>query len=224
MSTAALVGATDFNSEHFLAQRFDCVIAVDGGYASLQRVGVRPDYVVGDFDSLQYVPERDDVFCFPAEKDESDMELAMRLATEKGFDVLFVYGALAGRLDHTIANMQLITRFARQGCKVFGIGDAFALTVLDGKGPSSISFGAFDISDLGSEPYAPYLSVFALGGVARGVTETGLKYLLDAVEVADDCSLGLSNEFTGSEATVSLTEGNLVVVFPLDAMSYVKGF
>lgn len=223
MSIAALVGATDFNAGHFLAQRFDCVIAVDGGYASLQRIGVSPDYVVGDFDSLQYVPQRDDVLCYPCEKDESDMELAMRLAQERGCGTLFVYGALAGRLDHTIANLQLLARCARSGFAVFGVGDSFALTVLDGSGRSKVAFDSFDPSFLDAGEYGRCISVFAYGGVARGVTESGLKYGLDSADVGDDCSLGLSNEFTGGAALVGLEEGNVVVTFPIGAFPYMKG-
>lgn len=81
MTTYALVGASEFNSEQFSARNgagaFDAVIAVDGGFTSLADVGCAPDLAIGDFDSLGYVPEGVEVLVFPPEKDASDMELAL---------------------------------------------------------------------------------------------------------------------------------------------------
>lgn len=222
MSAAALVGATDFNEDHFLSMEFDCVIAVDGGYASLQKAGIQPDYVLGDFDSLGFVPEGDEVECYPAEKDESDMELALRLAKERGFDPLYLYGAFAGRIDHTIANIQLLARYARQGSSLVGIGDDFALVMLDGMGMNAIGFEKFDPRILDSAPYGRFISVFAYGGTAAGVTESGLKYRLCDAGLPDDCSLGLSNEFTGDGVFIRLKEGNALAVFSLGALPYME--
>lgn len=222
MSAAALVGATDFNEDYFLSMEFDCVIAVDGGYASLKKAGVRPDYVLGDFDSLGFAPKGDGVRCFPAEKDESDMELALRLASEQGFGPLYLYGAFAGRIDHTIANIGLLARYARKGSSLVGVGDDFAIVMLDGKGANAIRFGEFDPCVLDGAPYGRFVSVFAYGGTASGVTEQGLKYSLSAAELSDDCSLGLSNEFTGDGAGISLKEGNALVVFSLGALRYMN--
>ena len=104
-------GASEFNSEQFSARNgagaFDAVIAVDGGFASLADVGCAPDLAIGDFDSLGYVPEGVEVLVFPPEKDASDMELALGEAVARGADAVEVYGALGGRLDHTLANLQL---------------------------------------------------------------------------------------------------------------------
>lgn len=222
MSAAALVGATDFNEDHFLSMEFDCVIAVDGGYASLQKAGVRPDYVLGDFDSLGFVPEGDEVECFPAEKDESDMELALRLAQERGFGLLYLYGAFAGRIDHTIANIQLLARYARKGSSLVGIGDDFAITMLDGKGANRIRFEEFDPCKLDGTPFGRFVSVFAYGGTASKVSEWGLKYSLCDAELPDDCSLGLSNEFCGDEAGIRLERGNALVVFSLEALPHME--
>ena len=125
----ALVGAVYFNAGHFASQQFDCVIAVDRGYASLRRIGVMPDVAVGDFDSLGFVPACP-TRTFPVEKDASDMELAMREALDRGADEVLLYGAFSARLDHTLANLQMLCGYAQRGVRVFGIGDAFAITAL----------------------------------------------------------------------------------------------
>lgn len=109
----ALVGAVDFNAEHFLGEQFDYVIAVDRGYASLEAIGIKPDVSMGDFDSLGFVPKGRSVR-FPAEKDKSDMELAFERALTRKADEIYVYGALSHRLDHTLANLQLFAQYSEK--------------------------------------------------------------------------------------------------------------
>ena len=75
-------------------------------------VDCAPDLAMGDFDSLGYVPEGMSVKAFSPEKDASDMELALEEALARGADAVEVYGALGGRLDHTVANLQLLASFA----------------------------------------------------------------------------------------------------------------
>jgi thiamine pyrophosphokinase len=222
MPRCALVGAVDFNAEHFCGERFDLVIAVDGGYRSLASIGRHPDLVVGDFDSLGFVPEGNDVLRFPVEKDASDMELALQGAIRGGCDELVFYGALSQRLDHTLANIQLMVGCARRGLRMFGIGPDFCLAVLDADGQSTLSFDAFDETLLPKAAYGDFISVFSYGGTAKGVCEVGLKYPLDQAAVRDDVSLGLSNEFTGAASCVSVAEGTLIVTFPSAAWVYLK--
>ena len=82
MTICALVGASEFNAEHFqmmdAEEAFDYVIAVDGGFAHLEAIGRMPDMAMGDFDSLGYVPSIPQVSRFSSNKDASDMELALR--------------------------------------------------------------------------------------------------------------------------------------------------
>lgn len=213
--SAALVGAVDFNASHFARQSFDCVIAVDRGYASLESAGFTPDMVVGDFDSLGYVPTCENVSLFPSEKDKSDMELAILAAEEAGCDTLVFYGALSGRLDHTLANIQLMIGCARRGITIVGVGDSFAVVALDGKSCNTVFFDAFDPRPLDAGEYGRFISAFAFGGSATGVCESGLKYTLNQAIVPDDASLGLSNQFIGKPARISVGQGNLIVMFPL---------
>ena len=219
MSVCALVGAVAFNAEHFAAQDFDCVIAVDGGYAHLERIGVVPDLVLGDFDSLGYVPDHPRTECHPAHKDASDIELAMERACEQGFDTLVVYGCLSGRLDHTFGVLQLIGRFTQLGCRVFAISDTVAVTGVVGVDAperqdaethafSSLSFSAVKRGTL---------SVFALTDEVRGVDEVGLEYPLDKATLTNTKPLGVSNEFIDKPVTISVERGTLLVFFPLSA-------
>ena len=193
MSTCALVGAVDFNAGDFQARQaagaFDFVIAVDAGFAHLEALGVEPDMAVGDFDSLGYVPKCRRVSRHPVKKDKSDMELAMEKAVMWEHEELMVYGALSGRLDHTLANLQLFAKFSERGLHVTGIGDGFAVRLLTGP----------DVFDLPEGLDAGTVSVFAANDVAKGVIERGLEYSLDDEALTNRTSRGLSNDLRANK-------------------------
>ena len=207
MTTYALVGASDFNAAYFAERAacgaFDAVIAVDGGFASLEAAGCVPDLALGDFDSLGFVPEGVPVKLFPAEKDASDMELALEEALTCGAGTVEVYGALGGRLDHTLANLSLLASFAERGLDVVAVGERERIALLVGPGELLI-----EAADGG------IVSVFSLSDVATGVCE-GLKYGLDGVTLTNRTSWGLSNELVGTAARISVESGTLAVFLPL---------
>lgn len=220
---AALIGAVEFNTPHFKTQNFDFVVAVDRGYATCVEQEIKPDIVVGDFDSLGYVPEHENVKVHSSIKDESDMELALRLVHARGYRDVSVYGALSGRLDHTLANIQVFASFAAMGMNIVGIGTNFAVATLSGASTHTrqVVFEAFDPQTLSGE-YGLFFSAFAVGGRAEGVVERGLKYTMDEAPFSGASSLGLSNEFIGEGVLVSLRKGTMVVMFALDALAHMK--
>jgi thiamine pyrophosphokinase len=178
--------------------------------------------VVGDFDSLGYVPDAADVREFPSEKDESDMELACRLAVDAGCDELVLYGCLGRRLDHTLANLQVMLAQARAGKLVRAVGDSYAVAIIHaqpGK-PGVLEFAPIPLEALSDAPYRNYVSVLAIGGSASGVYERGMKYSLAGATMRDDRSWGLSNEFTGEPVEIRVESGSLLVTFPLAAWDY----
>lgn len=208
MATCALVGAIDFNEQDFVkgykTSAFDCVIAVDGGFAYLEGVGIVPDIILGDFDSLGYVPQGKRVLEFSPFKDKSDMEIGLDVALVEGYDSVVIYGALGGRLDHTMANIQLFAQFSEQGLTVTAISPHEIVRVLTGP-------GSFDIPARESGT----VSVFAANDCAYGVTERGMRYSLDQATLTNRTSLGVSNELEGVSATVSVEQGTLYIFYPL---------
>lgn len=208
MATVALVAASDFNADQFRKMdargAFDAVVAVDAGFASISAIGREPDLALGDFDSLGFVPSCARVERFPAHKDKSDLELAFDWAFERGFERACVFGALGGRLDHTVANLQLFCRFSEAGMQVAGIGDAWALRVL--AGPATLHLPAFTHGTV---------SVFAATDKAEGVVERGMEYAFDGDVLSNRTTRGLSNELTGAPASVSVERGTLYVFHPL---------
>ncbi|MBR5259205.1 MAG: thiamine diphosphokinase [Eggerthellaceae bacterium] len=208
MSCCALVGASDFNSEHFMeldAQgQFDYVIAVDGGFAHLESIGRKADMALGDFDSLGYTPKGIRMAKFSSKKDKSDMELALDRAKAQRFDVVYVYGALGGRLDHTMANLQLMAKFCEQGMYVNAVG--MNELVMYVTGPDMLELPAYDDGTV---------SVFSLSDQSTGVFERGLLYELDDAVITNRTSLGLSNEFVGEPSVVGVESGTLAVMVAL---------
>ncbi|MDO4842742.1 MAG: thiamine diphosphokinase [Phoenicibacter congonensis] len=126
MNTAVIVCSSDFNERAFRSMDekglFDYVMAVDGGYAHLERIGRRADIVLGDFDSLGWEPKGIHAVKFPVEKDDSDFQLTMTRLLAYSYDRVYVFGALGRRLDHTLSNLRIGGSAARRGLQVVFVG------------------------------------------------------------------------------------------------------
>ena len=195
------VGAGDFYAPAFTPRAGDLVIAADGGAAHLSGIGARPDLVLGDFDSLGRVPAGENVLRFPPEKDDTDMMLAVKEGLRRGYSRFVLLGGLGGRLSHTLANIQTLAWLSQRGARgVLAGRDENVTALTDGQ----LVFGA---------AHRGYVSVFCMGAAAEGVTLTGLKYPLAGARLESDFPLGVSNEFTGREAHVSVRKGTLAVVW-----------
>jgi thiamine pyrophosphokinase len=183
------------------------VIAADGGASSLDRLGRRPDLLVGDLDSVEPAQvaglERAGVPVqrHPADKDATDTELAVRAAIESGATEVVVLGALGGdRLDHELANLLLLV-------------DPQLLTV-----PARIVLGPVTVRGLQAGSLAldgavgDLVSLLPVGGDAVGITTTGLRWPLEAATLRIGRSRGISNEIVSVPASVALEGGRLLVV------------
>lgn len=180
----------------------DYVIAADRGFDSLIAYGVNPDLAVGDFDSLGHRPNHPNVIQLPAEKDDTDMVYAIRKGLELGYRRFVLLGGVGGRLEHTLGNLQLLDWLTLHGAQGFLAGEKTAVTCIrDGKAvtfPPSMS---------------GYLSVLCNSGTAEGVSLTGLKYPLDEYTLTGSFPLGVSNQFLGEPATVSVKKGSLLLIW-----------
>ena len=178
----------------------DFLLAADGGLRHLEKLALKPHGILGDFDSLGYVPTGAQVF--PVEKDDTDAMLAARKGLELGYREFLFYGALDGpRLDHTVANFQTLQFLADRGARGYLVGRDYLVTVVKS---GTISFPA------GAEGI---LSLFCLGPDARGVTLRGLHYGLEDGTLTPGFPLGVSNHFTGKEATISVEDGSLLAMW-----------
>lgn len=194
-----------------LAAAADLIVAVDGGGALCLDAGVMPDVVVGDFDSLSHA-DLDRIRAsgavvsqFPAEKDASDLELAVEEARIRGATSITVTAASTGRLDHTLAALgvlvsaaELLPRLAEPGMDVWVMSpQGRSSTILSGAGET--------------------ISVLAFGGPAV-VSVKGVIWELESAELSPDSSLGLSNRIgSAGRARISVSHGVALLFAPGEA-------
>lgn len=180
-----------------LAEGF--IIAADRGLDYALEAGISPDIAVGDFDSAKSaVPSGIETVKFPPEKDYSDAELAAKIALERGFDEIKLLCSLGGRLDHTIANIQLAYSLKKRGVSAELFGGGERAYVLENETREIPAFSG-------------YLSVFAYEKSAV-ISESGVKYPTEKVEFTNEFPLGLSNEITEKSAKITVHSGAALII------------
>lgn len=183
------------------------VVVADGGLKFLLKNGMLPDFFVGDLDSVELEGDLKDILndipkkIVPVEKDDTDMALAVAKAYEKGYRNILLYGGCGGaRISHTLANIQMMSFYAKKGCSLQMLGDGVRLEILH------------NASKTLSAAMKGSISVICLSDIAEGVTIQGLKYEYTGAFTSDR-TLGVSNSFVGKDAMVSVENGTLLLVY-----------
>jgi thiamine pyrophosphokinase len=178
----------------------DYLLAADGGLRHFEKLNLIPHGIIGDFDSLGYIPQGAQVF--PVEKDDTDAMLAARKGLELGYREFLFYGALDGpRLDHTISNFQTLQFLSDHGATGYLIGKDYIVTVIR---EEAVEFPAESTG---------ILSLFCLGPDAEGVTLENLHYPLENGQLTSGFPLGVSNHFIGKSARVTVRKGSLLALW-----------
>ena len=203
MATCVIFCAAEFDAPARPIGPEDYLLAADGGLAHFEKLGLKPNGIIGDFDSLGYVPTGAEVF--PVEKDDTDAMLAARKGLELGFRDFLFYGSMDGpRLDHTIANFQTLQFLADNGATGYLVGRDYIVTVIH---EETVSFPAESTG---------ILSLFCLGPDAEGVTIRGLHYPLEKGRLTSGFPLGVSNHFTGEAASITVEKGSILAMWDRD--------
>lgn len=103
-----IVGAGENYGIDFVPTSDDIVIAADAGITYLEECGVVADLIIGDFDTLKFIPEKTNVIALSTEKDDTDMFAAICEGIKSGYEIFYIYCGTGGRIDHTIANLQIL--------------------------------------------------------------------------------------------------------------------
>lgn len=201
--------------ESFSFHKDDFIICADGGYSFARLEGLRPNVVIGDFDSIDFSRIETDlrnegtgsgcvVVRVAAEKDDTDTMICLKYGMDKGFSEFFILGGLGGRLDHTIANLQTMSH---------AIDHQGTIWFLDGKNKATLrNPGKVTIQKL--EGFK--ISLFAFGDSCNGVSIQGVKYPLENCMLSHSFPLGVSNEFVEGNAEISHTAGKLLIILSQD--------
>lgn len=190
-----------------LAKDSDVVIAADGGAVRLDKAGRRPDLVVGDLDSL---PDRAKheleslgvaFEVHPHEKAETDAELALQAAVERGADEILVVGAFGGnRVDHLVGNLMLLTHEDFAAIDVAIVTEKATFRTLLGPGTLELEGAPGD-----------WVTLVPISETATGVTTDGLRYPLRREDLVRGSTRGVSNELTERRGSVEIADGLLLV-------------
>lgn len=200
MKTCVIFGAAEFDALVEPIGAADCVIAADGGLCHIQKLDIEPDVILGDFDSLGYTPDHAAVY--PVEKDDTDSMLAVRRGLALGCRRFLLYGSLDGpRLDHTVANLQVLQYLCDHGAFGYLVGRDYLITVVKN---GSLLF---------SQAAEGIVSVFCMGTDCRGVTLEGLQYPLTDAVLTSGFPLGVSNHFLGEPSRIFVRAGSLLVLW-----------
>lgn len=205
-----VICAGDFTPLEIGRKEEDFVIAVDGGYLYSKILEIEPDLIIGDFDSVTEAEreelngiketDRNRVVELSPCKDDTDTLAALRIGLEKGYQNFHIYGAMGGRVEHTVANIQCLHFLKNNGAKGYVMDEACMLTVIQNE---TVTF---------HKEMEGFLSLFSLDEKAKGVTIRNMKYPLERAEVTNDFPIGISNEFIGEAGEVTVEEGTLLAV------------
>ncbi len=203
-----VIGAGDLTLGQIPVAENDFVIAVDGGLGYCSVLEVEPDLILGDFDSVsegeakaietleRQIPER--IIRLPREKDDTDMLAALKEGLSRGYTQFRIYAGTGGRFDHTFANIQCLLFLKNHDAVGYLVDGTGMMLVIQNE---AVHF---------QKSLEGVLSLFSLTEESRGVTIEGMKYLLQGASVRNDFPIGISNEFIGEEAMVSVEDGTLV--------------
>lgn len=202
---ALIVGAAPCADLAFLGTYLEegdwTVICADGGLQTALAAGLKPDYLIGDWDSGGGPAGDVPYATLPVEKDFTDLQAAAHWALEQGCKELLLCGCTGGRLDHTASNLVLLEWIARRGGKaVMADGD------------NEVRFlenGGLTLEDT---PHYHYLSIIPLDKTVKGVTLRGVKYPLEDASITRGDTLTVSNEPSGPVMEISVEEGAVLVI------------
>ncbi len=198
-----IAGAGSWYGGPFMPKDGDCVIAADGGYRYLLEHNIRVDLVMGDFDSIER-PDAGNVRAYQREKDDTDLLIAVKEGYARGYRRFVIYGGTGGdRFDHTIGNLQVLVWLAKRGAEACMIGK------------NTLIFALYNRSVTLPPELGGYISVFSMTERAEGVSIHGLKYTMENGVLTNDYPIGVSNEFIGHTARISVENGTLLIVAEL---------
>lgn len=177
----------------------DYILAADGGFDFALRLGLTPNVLVGDMDSISSVPDNLEVIRLPKDKDDTDTHYCAKLALQRGYDSVTIAGGMTGRLDHTLANLHTLAFLTNNGARA---------CMLDKNS------GIYMCKDrLELEPETGHtLSMFAYGGAAHGVSISGVKFPLNNATLTPDFPWGVSNVAASAIVNITVNEGLVYAV------------
>ena len=196
-----IIAGGEFKEKDIKINEGDFIIAADKGYEYAQKLNLKVDLLIGDFDSLNQIPNDVEIIKLNPIKDDTDSLDAIKEGIKRGYKSFIIYGALGNRLEHSLANLSLMIYLKNQG---------FAGKIIDN---GKIYIVLKDESITLPKRNEGYVSVFSISEKSKGVTLKNLKYELNNYELKNDVPLGIDNEYIGLTPEISVSDGMILVIY-----------
>jgi thiamine pyrophosphokinase len=197
-----------FAMQQIAKEQYEQIIAADSGIDFMQRNGITPQYIIGDFDSadakslsLYEEENKAKIIRLKPEKDDTDTEAAINIAIELGATSIAIIGATGTRLDHVLANVSLLGIGLKRGIPIELLDEHNRVRMTDKR-----------LTIRKDEQYGRYVSIIPYGGAAEKVNLTGFKYPLTDATLPLYSSLGISNEIKEEEAVIEFENSIIIVI------------
>ena len=203
MKRFVIIGGAEIRNYALIRESFgenDYYVYCDCGLKHRENLGVMPDLIIGDFDSHSRPEDLSNVIVLPVVKDDTDTIFAVKEGIRRGYEDFLLIGATGGRQDHNLGNIYSLLMLKNAGKSAKIIDDYSEISIVSSGEVCRVKSGW------------RFFSLLNIAGTARGISITGAKYELDGAEILPEYQYGISNEVSGSEAVITLREGNLLLV------------
>ncbi|WP_407426784.1 thiamine diphosphokinase [Treponema sp.] len=203
MQRCIIIGAApvkNYKKIRSFLHKDDFIITCDGGLNHLKKLKVKPDLIVGDFDSHKNPHLPAETIVLPREKDDTDSVFALKTALSRGFSDFLFIGMTGARFDHSLANLSLLLTCRKAHAHAVLLDDFSEMQIA----------GSDEIKV--KDNYS-YFSLLCITGPARKITIKDAKYPLNNADFLPESQYGISNEVPkGKTARITVSEGELLLV------------
>ena len=176
----------------------DFIIAADSGYDHLVSIGVSPNVIIGDMDSICNTPDNIKCYKYPVKKDLTDFSICLEYCLNNNIENIDVYGAWGNRADHSLAAIFAMLQYSKKGLRIRIINESALFIIVSNTIKIPKNNG--------------YVSVFSLDGTAYGVTLKNFEYPLQDFDLNCCSPLGVSNRIIGDYGEITVNKGFLLIV------------
>ena len=207
--TAYIIAAGPISNYNYVKEQIPndaFVLCADGGIKHCEKLKILPNVIISDFDSSENkYPTNCEVITYPSEKDDTDFSLCVKKAISLGFENIVTFGAVGGRIDHTLGAIQILSYCADRNVKCSLLEHKNEVYMLNSG--ESMAF---------NNPHNKNISIFSYSEKCQGVFTKGVKYHLNNAELTNSFPLGISNKAISETVEISIENGKLLIILSQD--------
>lgn len=204
MSRCVIIGGAKIENYDKIKSYFDkndYFVFCDSGLKHQEKLGVTPDFIVGDFDSIKKPETDENILVLPTVKDDTDTFAAVKLMLKKGYESFLLVGVIGQRFDHSLGNISILLYLKQNGAKGIVVDDYCEMSIIDKK-------------EKVLKNSCSYFSLISLTKSIDGVNIVGAKYPLENATIENSYQFGISNEaINDTEISVEKGDALLIKVF-----------